>query len=230
MLSCRWDAIQRRTRQRICCRGFRDIVCVESGGPSACGRHGALGSIHNGYKDRLFFLCLDESDIIEGYAHLIPDAVEELLSCLKKRPRAVMMIFTCLDDLIGTDHDALRGELQMVLIARALIKEPKILIMDEPESNLDMKNQLIVLNTIDRLNEEKLSIVINTHYPDHALRCAGKTLIIGRRKHLFGDTGQVITEDRLREFFEIESDIVQSVRAGRTLQGIIPLDITRPQA
>jgi len=80
-------------------------------GPSACGRHGALGSIHNGYKDRLFFLSLDESDIIEGYAQLIPDAVEEMLANLNKRPRVVMMIFTCLDDLIGTDHDALGEEL-----------------------------------------------------------------------------------------------------------------------
>ncbi|MBP3735504.1 MAG: ABC transporter ATP-binding protein [Lachnospiraceae bacterium] len=122
------------------------------------------------------------------------------------------------------------GELQMVLIARALIKEPKILIMDEPESNLDMRNQLVVLNTIDRLNEENLSIVINTHYPDHALRCAKKTLIIGHREHLFGDTPQVITQENIRRFFEIESDIVQASSGERILQGIIPLDIVRKSA
>lgn len=80
-------------------------------GPSACGRHGALGGMHNGYRDRMAFLYLDQSDIIEGYAHLIPDAVEEFLSVREKRPRVVMMIFTCLDDLIGTDHEALGEEL-----------------------------------------------------------------------------------------------------------------------
>ena len=117
------------------------------------------------------------------------------------------------------------GELQMVLIARALIKEPAILIMDEPESNLDMKNQLIVLNTIDKLNAENLSIVINTHYPEHALRCARKTLVIGRREHLFGDTAEVITKENIRRFFEIEADIVTRERENRTLQGIIPIDI-----
>ena len=40
------------------------------------------------------------------------------------------------------------GELQMVLIAGALVSEPKILILDEPESNLDFKNQLLILDTM----------------------------------------------------------------------------------
>ena len=40
------------------------------------------------------------------------------------------------------------GELQMVLIARALASEPQVLILDEPESNLDFKNQLVVLDAI----------------------------------------------------------------------------------
>ena len=80
-------------------------------GPGACGRHGALGAIHNGYKNRLFFLCLEQSDIVEGYAQLIPGAVEEILKVLPRRPRVILLIFTCLDDLIGTDHEALGEEL-----------------------------------------------------------------------------------------------------------------------
>ena len=47
------------------------------------------------------------------------------------------------------------GELQMVLIARALSAEPEMLVLDEPESNLDFKNQLIVLETIERLARER---------------------------------------------------------------------------
>ena len=43
----------------------------------------------------------------------------------------------------------------MVLIARALAGGPSILVLDEPESNLDFRNQLIVLETIERLCREK---------------------------------------------------------------------------
>ena len=61
------------------------------------------------------------------------------------------------------------GELQMVLIGRALISEPKLLIMDEPESNLDYRNQLQVLEMIKKISD-KTTCILNTHYPEHALR------------------------------------------------------------
>ena len=117
------------------------------------------------------------------------------------------------------------GQLQMVLIARALIKGPGLLIMDEPESNLDMKNQLIVLNTIERLAASHLAIVINTHYPEHALRCAHKTLLMGKEGYLFGDTRDVITETHIRDYFEIDSQMMQIEKNGRRYDSIIPIDV-----
>ena len=80
--------------------------------PSACGRHGAIGAMKQGLKDRLFYLFLSQSDIIDGYDGLIPDAVEEVLQVLKKRPKAFYIFVSCLDDLIGTDHEALIELLQ----------------------------------------------------------------------------------------------------------------------
>lgn len=79
---------------------------------SGCGRHGALSAIHQGYKDRLFYLYLDQSDIVSGYDDLIPEAVEEILSRLEKRPRAMLLFVSCLDDLIGTNHEAVLEELR----------------------------------------------------------------------------------------------------------------------
>jgi len=118
------------------------------------------------------------------------------------------------------------GQLQMVLICRALIKEPKILIMDEPESNLDMKNQLIVLNAIDELSkDEGLMILINTHYPDHALRCAQKTLMLGKDKYIFGETKEVVTKDNINKYFDIDAELVSYIHGDKNLQSIIPLDV-----
>ena len=73
------------------------------------------------------------------------------------------------------------GELQMVMMARALISEPELMILDEPESNLDMKNQLQIMNTIEKVAEEfKTSCcLINTHFPNHALKISDTTLMLG---------------------------------------------------
>ncbi len=59
----------------------------------------------------------------------------------------------------------------MVLIARALAAEPSMLVLDEPESNLDFKNQLVILDTIKKLaSKDGISSIFNTHYPSHALK------------------------------------------------------------
>ena len=76
--------------------------------PFACGRHGALGGILNGVKERISYLYIDEADIVSGhYENLIPDAVNELFDALPKKPKVLAIFVSCLDDLLGTDHVAL---------------------------------------------------------------------------------------------------------------------------
>ncbi len=79
--------------------------------PFACGRHGALGAVQQGLKDRVSYCYIDQSDIINGYDNLILEAVDALLEQLDVRPRAIFVIVSCLDDLIGTDCDAVQEAL-----------------------------------------------------------------------------------------------------------------------
>ena len=67
--------------------------------------------------------------------------------------------------------------------------------------------------------------MINTHYPEHALRCAGKTLLMGKNGYLFGKTKEVITVPNIQEYFEIESQILDCERNGRSYQSILPIDV-----
>lgn len=101
------------------------------------------------------------------------------------------------------------GEMQMVLIARALISEPKILILDEPESNLDFRNQYIVLDTVKKLAENKIACIFNTHYPEHALLLANKSLIITGKKGLFGATEDIINEENIEKAFGVKTVITE---------------------
>lgn len=75
--------------------------------PSACGRHGALGALQHGFKDRVSYLAITREDVIAGYDRLVEEAVAELLRRRKPTPKAVMIFVSCLDDLIGTDLNSL---------------------------------------------------------------------------------------------------------------------------
>ncbi len=118
------------------------------------------------------------------------------------------------------------GELQMVLIARALAAEPEILILDEPESNLDFKNQLLVLDTISGLAASGKTCIFNTHYPAHALQRAGKSLILDKNGNaLFGDTASVVTEANIERAFGVKAVIGEVETDKKTMKDIIPLSL-----
>lgn len=71
------------------------------------------------------------------------------------------------------------GELQKVIIARALAQSPAVLLLDEPTSNLDLKNQLEVMELICRIVEsQNLSAVVAIHDLNIALRFADKFVFL----------------------------------------------------
>lgn len=119
------------------------------------------------------------------------------------------------------------GELQMVLIAKALISNPEVLILDEPESNLDFRNQLLVLDTISRLVSSGMTCIFNTHYPAHALQRANKSLILDKNGNaLFGDTAIVVTESNIEKAFGVKAVIGEVETHKNIMKDVIPLTVT----
>lgn len=98
------------------------------------------------------------------------------------------------------------GELQLALIARTLVSNPEILILDEPESHLDVQKQVVILQTLKRLSKEhNISCIINTHYPNHAFYLADQVLMIAKeKKAVIGAVHEVMTESRMKEYFNID--------------------------
>lgn len=114
------------------------------------------------------------------------------------------------------------GQLQLVYIARALMKDPQVIILDEPESNLDMNNQLKVLEVLQDLKKQGITIVINTHYPEHALDVADEALFLGGgNSYAFGPCSEEINEDNLKKYFEVENKIVSATLNNETHYSII---------
>ena len=71
------------------------------------------------------------------------------------------------------------GELQIALIACALIQRTPIMLLDEPTSALDMKNQNLVLSILKEIaKEENKTIILSSHNPNHALFLDSNVVLI----------------------------------------------------
>ncbi len=70
------------------------------------------------------------------------------------------------------------GERQLVLISRALMQKSSFIILDEPTSNLDYGNQIMVLETLKDLNRSGIGIIYSTHSPELALNYSNKILTL----------------------------------------------------
>ena len=108
------------------------------------------------------------------------------------------------------------GERQQLLIARAILQEPEVVLFDEPTAHLDFGNQHRVLERIKQMAADGYSIVITTHNPDHALLLGDRAAIVGRDGHIVqGDSEDILTEELLSEVYGIDLKIQYLETIGR---------------
>ncbi len=110
------------------------------------------------------------------------------------------------------------GQRQLVLIARALAQEPRLLVMDEPTASLDFGNQELVLSTMKTLALEGMGVLMVTHDPDHALYCANKVIVMENGLvSTVGTPTETITEETLDRIYGIQTRVVDvEVAPGET--------------
>jgi iron complex transport system ATP-binding protein len=129
--------------------------------------------------------------------------VSEILSMLK------------LDELAMRNFNELSGgERQKVLIARALAQEPKILLLDEPTSNLDLKHQLEIMELVKRLAiERRLIVILVSHDLNLAARyCDRLVLLNSGRMYAVGKPHKVLTCENIRKIYGIEAEVSYNER------------------
>lgn len=115
------------------------------------------------------------------------------------------------------------GERQLVLIARALMQDAKILMMDEPTANLDYGNQMKVLKTCKDLSNMGYSIVQSTHHPQHAFMFFDDALLMHDHKILAnGKSDEVLTEENLKKIYDIDLKIIQVEDEGINHKVLVP--------
>ncbi|MCK4245196.1 MAG: ABC transporter ATP-binding protein [Candidatus Omnitrophica bacterium] len=101
------------------------------------------------------------------------------------------------------------GEKQKVLIARALVQEPQVLLLDEPTSDLDFKNQLETLTLITKVVKEKgISAVMAMHDLNLASRFSDRIAMLrDGRVHAAGKVEQVLNFENIKEVYGVDTII-----------------------
>lgn len=117
------------------------------------------------------------------------------------------------------------GERQLVLIARALAGENDVLLLDEPASALDLKNQDVVLSLLGKLADGgKLAVAFTTHQPNHATAIADKVLLmLPAAQTLFGRADAVMTEAHLEALYGLPVRAAQLSRGRWSETAFVPL-------
>ena len=114
------------------------------------------------------------------------------------------------------------GERQLALIARALVQNAEILIMDEPTANLDFGNQQRVLAQIRALTARGYTVLLSTHNPEHALHYAHRVLALqGGHIAADGPTETALTPQLLQTLYGIQAILAEVPTDRGTVRSLI---------
>lgn len=101
------------------------------------------------------------------------------------------------------------GQRQMVSLAQAVVRRPSVLLLDEPTSNLDLRNQLQILDLITSIAaDQPAAVLVTVHDLNLVARFAHQAAVINAGTvYSSGPPASVITETMLREIYQIEATI-----------------------
>ena len=125
------------------------------------------------------------------------------------------------------------GERQLVMIARALAQEPRVLLLDEPTTYLDLRNQVRVLDTIrEQARAQHLTVLMTIHDPNQAFAYADRAVLMRKlaahdgvdpattgqppqattNTIASGDPAEVLTPRNVQEAYGVAVDVIEHAR------------------
>ena len=140
----------------------------------------------------------------------------------KPKPKDIEV---ALQALTEQDFSSLSGgQRQLILIARAIASECRLMLLDEPTSALDLANQDAVLSLLRQLTKKRgLGIIFTTHQPNHAQAIADKTLLFNRDFIRFGQTDEILTSENLTALFHLPMIVEQSQYQQQQFSHFVPV-------
>jgi lipooligosaccharide transport system ATP-binding protein len=125
-------------------------------------------------------------------------------------PRARRLLeFTQLAERADERIETLSGGMKRrLLVARALINEPRIVVLDEPTTGLDPQARLAVWRALEELKDEGVTLLLTTHYMEEASRLCDRLVIMDLGRIVAeGDPGELIREHQAQNLEEVFLDL-----------------------
>jgi lipooligosaccharide transport system ATP-binding protein len=139
------------------------------------------------------------------------------------RERAGRLLeFVQLGDRAEEKVDSLSGGMKRRLtIARALINDPEILILDEPTTGLDPQARHVVWDRLYRLKQQGVTLILTTHYMDEAEQLCDRLVVMDKgRIAAVGTPRELIDQFATREVLELRFPLGEQQQAAEKLAGI----------
>ncbi len=118
----------------------------------------------------------------------------ELLQWLNMLPHALQRA----ENLSG-------GQMQRVAICRAMMQNPKILLADEPVASLDPKNTTCIMNTLQKISEDDIAVVVNLHSVDLVKEYCTRVIGIAHGRIIFDGHPSMLNDTIIQDIYSDES-------------------------
>jgi lipooligosaccharide transport system ATP-binding protein len=113
------------------------------------------------------------------------------------------------------------GMRRRLLIARALVNDPKILILDEPTTGLDPQARMVIWEKLDGLHRQGVTMILTTHYMEEASRLCGRVAIMDMGKIIAQGHPARLVEERLGPMVaELHADDAMADTTKKELKGL----------
>lgn len=109
------------------------------------------------------------------------------------------------------------GEQQRLLLAQALVGQPRLLLLDEPLASLDLRNQVAIARLVSRVaREQGITVLLVTHDVNPVLPLVDRVIYVAQGQVVIGPPDQIITTESLTRLYAAPIEVVQDSR-GRIL-------------
>ncbi|WP_296632204.1 ABC transporter ATP-binding protein [Rhodoluna sp.] len=133
-----------------------------------------------------------------------------------------LLAFAQLEEKRDAKTDSLSGGMKRRLtIARALVSEPEILLLDEPTTGLDPQARHVLWDRLFRLKEQGVTLVITTHYMDEAEQLCDRLIVMDKGRIMAeGSPAELIKQYSSKEVLEVRFGSTKNAEAAQNISGL----------